>query len=286
MKKSILFVLGVFLFSSCSIQKVAIRTTSGLFAYGIEAIYAEPDLKIAEQAVASNLKLLEGLHRADPKNKKLLLMLTQGYASFALAFVEDQDAQRASLFYIRAKNYGLQLLRQTRAFRDSIPQQEAQFIQRLKLIKKSDVPSLFWTAFSWAGWINLNRDNTRAIFDLNKVKAMMQRVIDLNEGYFFGAAHLFFGSILGSLPKMLGGDPEKAREHFERSWKLSNGKFLIAKLYLARYYAMPTLNEKLFDRTLTEILQAPTDILPGYELLTSVAKEKARLLQSKKEDWF
>ena len=41
-------------------------------------------MKIAEQAVASNLKLLEGFHLADKKNKKLLLMLTQGFASYSL----------------------------------------------------------------------------------------------------------------------------------------------------------------------------------------------------------
>jgi len=286
MKKLILFFMLFLFLTGCSIQKIAIRTTSGLFSYGIEAIYAEPDMKLAEQAVASDLKLLEGLLRADPNNKKMLLMLTQGYASYALAFAEDEDTERASLFYIRAKGYGFRLLRRTRAFKDSIPDREALFIQRLKLIKKSEVPYLFWTAFAWAGWINLNRDNTQAVFDLNKVKAMMQRVLELDEGFFFGSAHLFFGSIYGSLPKMLGGDPQKAQQHFQRSWDLSKGKFLMAKLYLARYYAMPTLNEELFDQTIQEILQAPTHILPGYELLTSVAKKKAKILQSNKENWF
>jgi len=286
MKKLILFFMLFLFLTGCSIQKIAIRTTSGLFSYGIEAIYAEPDMKLAEQAVASDLKLLEGLLRADPNNKKMLLMLTQGYASYALAFAEDEDTERASLFYIRAKGYGFRLLQRTRAFKDSIPDREALFLQRLKLIKKSEVPYLFWTAFAWAGWINLNRDNTQAVFDLNKVKAMMQRVLELDEGFFFGSAHLFFGSIYGSLPKMLGGDPQKAQQHFQRSWDLSKGKFLMAKLYLARYYAMPTLNEELFDQTIQEILQAPTHILPGYELLTSVAKKKAKILQSNKENWF
>jgi hypothetical protein len=284
MKIALIFASAIFLFLNCSIQKIALNTTTGLVEYGIDAIYAEPDLKIAEQAVASNLKLLEGFHLADKNNKKLLLMLTQGFASYSLGFLEDDEPERASLFYLRAKDYGLQLLSHTKAFKDSIPTKEANFRKNLGLLKKSDVPALFWCAFAWAGWVNLNRDDPQAVFELNIVKAMMQRVLELDEPFFFGAAHLFFGAMNASMPKMLGGDPEKAKEHFDRSLEISDGKFLIAKVYLARYYAVSKLDEELFDKTLTEVLNAPEDILPGYELLTSVAKDKAKKLMDRKED--
>jgi hypothetical protein len=287
MKKLFLMTLvSMVVLTNCSIQKFALKTTSGLFSYGIEAIYSEPDLKIAEHAIASNLKLLEGFHLADPKNKEILQMLTQGFASYSLVFLEDEEPDRASLFYLRSKGYGLKLLRKTKAFKDSIPTKEANFVKRLALIKKSDTSALFWTAFSWAGWINLNRDNPQAVFELNIVKAMMNRVLELDESFFFGSAHLFFGSINASLPKMLGGDLEKAREHFERCIELTDGKFLMANVYLARYYALSTLNEELFDETLVEVIEAPQDILPGYELMTSVAKDKAKKLAEQKEDLF
>jgi hypothetical protein len=284
MKIALIFISTILLFLNCSIQKIALKTTTGLVAYGIDAIYAEPDLKIAEQAVASDLKLLEGFHLADKKNKELLLMLTQGFASYSLGFLEDDEPERASLFYLRAKDYGLMLLGHTKAFKDSIPAKESNFRQALQQLKKDDVPALFWTAFAWAGWINLNRDNPKAVFELNIVKAMMQRVLDLDETFFFGAAHLFFGAMNASMPKMLGGDPEKAKQQFDRSLEISDGKFLIAKVYIARYYAVSTLDEELFDKLLTEVLQAPQDILPGYELLTSVAKDKAQKLMERKED--
>jgi len=284
MKIALIFTSVVVLFLNCSIQRIALNTTTDLVAYGIDAIYAEPDLKIAEQAVASNLKLLEGFHRADPENKKLLLMLTQGFASYSLGFLEDDEPDRASLFYLRAKNYGLMLLSHTKAFKDSVPTKEANFRNALQNIKKKNVPELFWCAFAWAGWVNLNRDNPQAVFELNIVKAMMHRVMELDETFFFGAAHLFFGAMDASMPRMLGGDPERAKKHFERCIEISDGKFLIAKVYLARYYAVNTLNEELFDQTLSEVINAPPDILPGYELLTSVAKEKARKLIANKEE--
>jgi len=282
----IIVVIFSLLTLGCSIQKMAIRSTSGLFQYGIEAIYAEPDLQFAREAIAANLKLLEGFHRADPKNQTLLFMLTQGYASYSLAFLEDDYPERARQFYLRARDYGFQLLRTLPAFKKGIPTATEAFQERLDRLRREDVPVLFWTAFAWGGWINLSKHDPQAVYDLNLVKAMMQRVLELEEGYFFGAAHLFFGSVYGSLPPMLGGDPEKARAEFQRSLELSQNRFLMAYVYAARYYAATTLNEELFDRYLQQVLDAPDNILPGYELLTAVAKAKARRLLQQKEELF
>lgn len=270
--------------NACSIQKLALKTTSGLFEYGIEAFYAESDLLIAEPALAANLKLLEGFHRADPGNKAILEMLTQGYAGMALAFLEDEAPDRASAIYLRARDYGLKRLSTTKAFKNGIPETESAFVERLKYLKKDDLPALFWTAFSWAGWVNLNRNDPQAVFDLSKVKAMMNRVLELDETFFFGSAHLFWGSTYGSIPPMLGGSPEKAKMHFDKAIAISDGKFLIAKVYYAQFYAVTTLDEALFDQLLNDVVNAPDDILPGYELLTAVAKQKAARLIAKKDD--
>jgi hypothetical protein len=118
------------------------------------------------------------------------------------------------------------------------------------------------------------------------VKAMMQRVLELDEGYFYGTAHLFFGSIYGSLPRILGGDPEKARMHFEKCLVLNNERLMLGYVYLARYYAQPLLDEALFDKYLKMALQAPTDVLPENKLLTAIAKDKAQKLIIKKQDLF
>lgn len=286
MRHLLIALLAALFLAGCSLQKMALKTTSGLFAYGIDALYAEPDLKIAEIAIASNLKLLEGFHLADEKNKELLDLLTQGFASYSMGFLEETEPERASLFYLRARDYGFQRLQQTKAFKKGIPPKEADFVQQLPQIKKSEVAPLFWTAFAWAGWVNLNRDNPKAIFELNIVKAMMNRVLELDETFFFGAAHLFWGSTYGSIPPMLGGSPQKAKEHFERAIEISDGKFLMAKVYYAQYYAVTTLNEEMFDELLLSVENAPADIMPGYELMTSIAKRKAKDLMAKKDDLF
>jgi tetratricopeptide (TPR) repeat protein len=284
MKYPIILLFSALVLTGCSLQKIALKTTSGLFAYGIEALYAEPDLAFAETAIASNLKLLDGFHLADPKNKDLLELLTQGYASYSLSFLEESEPERAGMFYLRARDYGFKRLQMTKAFKDGIPAKGADFVARLPRVKESEVAPLFWTAFAWAGWVNLNRDDPKAIFDLNIVKAMMNRVLQLDENFFFGSAHLFWGSTYGSIPPMLGGNPEKAKEHFERAIEISDGEFLMAYVYYAQYYAVTTLNEELFEEMLQKVENAPMDIMPGYELMTSLAKRKGKDLMARKED--
>ncbi|NIT61832.1 MAG: hypothetical protein GWN00_38210, partial [Aliifodinibius sp.] len=58
-----------------------------------------------------------------------------------------------------SRDYGFKLLQQTDAFDDGIPSKQKEFERRLSLVKKSEVGALFWTAFAWSGWINLNRDD-------------------------------------------------------------------------------------------------------------------------------
>ena len=280
-----LFVLPILL-SGCSVQKIAVKSTTGILYKSMDAIYAEPDLQLAEQSIASSLKLLEGLHLSDPGNKNLLLLLTQGYASYSLGFVEDFNEGRARNLYARSIDYGKLLLLKEGVFKDEIPLRMDDWEAALAKVKQKQVPALFWTAFAWGSWINLSKDNPEALIDLSKVQAMMQKVVELDEGFFFGASHLFFGAIAGALPRMLGGDPEKAQRHFNRSLELTDQKFILAYVYLAQYYAQPLLEEELFDRFLTEVLKAPDDILPGYQLMTAIAKRKANMLIEKKEDLF
>lgn len=287
MQRTVYGVIFVLVFAGgCSLQKLAIKSATPIFSSGVEALYEETDLPLAEQAIGSNLKLLEGLYKSNPKNKDVLLLLTQGYASFSLGFVEDDSVERAKFFYLRARDYGFKLLRTTSAFKDSIPQREQLFVEHLDRLKVKDVPAVFWTAFAWGGWINLSKDDPQAIFDLGKVKALMNKVIELDEGFFFGSAHLFFGTLSGALPKILGGDPEKAKQHFERCLSLSGDKFILAYVYLARYYAQPLLDENLFDQYLQRVDEASLQILPENNLITAIAKEKARRLKGKKEELF
>ena len=99
-------------FYSCSLEKFIIRQTGTLLDYGTIALYEETDLILAEQALASNIKLLEGMIKGDPENRHLLMLTSQAISGYALGFVEDESPERAKPLYLRARNYAARVLAQ------------------------------------------------------------------------------------------------------------------------------------------------------------------------------
>jgi hypothetical protein len=285
MWKYLVFILAL-LSSSCSLEKFIIRQTVTLLDYGVIALYEETDLVLAEQALGSDIKLLEGMIKGDPENRHLLILTAQALAGYTLGFVEDESADRAKVLYLRSRNYAGRILKENDFVFNVEDIKLDQFKKSVALIGKEDLDALFWFAFSWAGWINLSLDNPQAFIDLPKVEILMQRVLELDESYYHGSALLFFGGIWGNKPRMFGGDPEKAKEYFDKNLEITNGNFLLTYVYYAKYYAAKTLDEELFVNFLQKVKDTPEDVLPGEQLLNAIAKKKAKLLLSKRNDIF
>ena len=288
MKKIIYCIIfsSVILLNSCSLNRLVIGQMSPILENSSAALFEESDLELAEQALASNLKLLEGLLKSDPQNERLLQLAAQGYAGYALGFVEDENPERAKVMYLRARDYGLRLLQKSNNFAQAEKEGLEALAGLVKSYDKNDLPGLFWTGFSWAGYINLSLDKPSALLDLPKVQLIMERVEELDSSYFNGAVYLYFGSIYGMKPKIMGGDPEKAKQYFDKNLQITENKFLLTYIYMAKYYAAKILDESLFDQYLAYVENASIDVLPGMELLNQIAKRKAVYLKKMKEDLF
>jgi tetratricopeptide (TPR) repeat protein len=278
-------VISALLFSGC-IQSIALHSTGAIVDYGLEAISEESDLQLAEQSIASDLELLEGLLKGDPGNEHFMLMAARGYASYALGFAEDESPERARMLYLRARNYGLQILSQREEFALAWDRDLKSFQQALSKFDRDDVPAVFWTANGWGNYIRLNLTDPASIADIPKVESLLKFVLEKDEAYFFGSAHLAMGIILGSRPRILGGDPEGARKHFERCLEISDGKFLMADVYYAMTYAVQTQDKALFLTLLQKVRDTSLDILPEQRLANAIAKKKAEKLLSRTSDLF
>ncbi|MGD8395864.1 MAG: TRAP transporter TatT component family protein, partial [Candidatus Eiseniibacteriota bacterium] len=110
--------------------------------------------------------------------------------------------------------------------------------------------------------------------------------IELDAAYQWGMPHLMMGAYYAGRPRLLGGDPVRGLEHFERARQISGGRLALASLFEARYYAVQTLDEPLFERRLEEVLETSPDALPEARLLNLIAREKARALLAAREDIF
>jgi hypothetical protein len=283
--KKLVFLLIPLLLQGC-IQTMAIRTMGGIMDYGLEAFNEEGDLRLAEGALGSNLKLVEALIKGDPQNTKLLLMASQGFNAYALAFAEDDSIERARMFYLRGRDYAMRVLNQNQKVREALDKDVPALQAALATLTKEDVPAVFWTAFGWGSYINVTRSDVGVVADLPKVLAMMEFVRQTDPTFYYGGPYLILGSIEGSVPQVLGGKPEKAKEYFERALSVSGGRFLLTYVYYAKVYAVQTQNQELFESLLKKVDDASPDILPEARLSNAVAKKKARLLREHMNDLF
>lgn len=281
-----LFLLIGMVFLSCSPSSFVLRQMNPVFENSMQAMYEEDDLVIAEQALASNLKLIEGILKSDPDNVDLLLMAAQGYAGYALGFAEDENPERAKRLYLRARDYALQILHSDPDYVKAQAKGLEVLQNYLNTLEKDQVPALFWAGFAWAGWANLSLDNPEALLALPEIQLMMQRVETLQADYFYGSVYLFFGGMYGMKPRMLGGDPDKAAAYFKKNFLLNEDEFLLAHVYAAKFYAAKILDEELFDSYIRHIQSIPVDIRPGLQLFNSIAKKKAAMLATQKDDLF
>ena len=283
--RTILIIAAALSFSGC-FQQIAVDSLTGIMENGFEVLNEESDLGLAATSIAGNLKLMEAVLRTDPGNRVILMMACRAYSSYAMGFVEDSDPPRAREFYRRGLEYGLRLFDPRGSLRRSFDGSSADVEESLRRADARDVPTVFWTAVSWVGYISLGLTDPDALAALPKVEAMMNFVRDTDPGYFYGGADFFLGTMAGSRPAMLGGSPEASREHFDRALAYSDGKFLLTYVYYARTYAVQTQDSILFGSLLTAVDTASIDILPGARLSNAVAKRKAILLRAKSHELF
>ncbi|MBN2423704.1 MAG: hypothetical protein JXR46_15655 [Calditrichaceae bacterium] len=286
LKWSIRIIISSTLLFSCSMQSIVISQMEPILDNSALALFEESDYEFAKNALPGNLKLIEGLLKSDPENEKLLLLASQGYAGYALGYLEDEHPDKAKLFYLRARDYALKILRKDEAFSNAEKSGVENLKQTLSTYNRDKAPALFWAGFSWAGYITLSLTEPAAIIELAEVEILMQRVEELQPEYFYGGVYLFFGSVYGMKPGIMGGNPEKAKSYFEKSINLTESKFLLAYIYAAKYYAAKILDEDLFDEYLQKVEESSVDVLPGAQLMNAIAKEKAAYLKSKKEELF
>jgi hypothetical protein len=262
-----------------------IRSQTNRLAGNLQSAIADQnDPETVRQGAPAYLLFVDGLIHDDPENVKLLLTGAKLYGTYAAAFVDD--APRARVLTARANEYGERALcSQNPNFCPALSLPYDDFVRATARLSSADVPALYGWAAALAGRIQAQGDDWNAIADLPKVEVAMRRVIELDERFDDGGAHLYLGVLNTLRPPALGGKPEVARRHFERAIELSGQRNLMAKVLFARYYARLVFDRELHDRLLRQVLAAPTDD-PGRTLSNTLAQSEARRLLATSDEYF
>ena len=77
-----------------------------------------------------------------------------------------------------------------------------------------------------------------------------------------------------------------ARDHSLKAIALGDGKFLMAEVYYANYYAKKAFDRNLYISILEEVLKKPANETPELTLLNTVAHTKAKKMLKNVDEYF
>ncbi len=248
------------------------------------AILNQDDPETVRDGAPAYLLLMDSLVEGSPDNSDILQAAASLYAAYAAVFVIDEE--RAARLADRAFGYaerGLCAARKVGCGLAGLSFEE--ITGRLGDFGRSDVAPLYTFAVAWLVYIRTHAADWTAVADLPKVEAVLNRILVLDESFERGSAHAFLGVLQTLRPPALGGQPEAAKENFERAIAISNGRDLSVKVEYARSYARLLYERELHDRLLTEVIEAdPRE--PGLTLMNTLAQRDAAELLASADDYF
>jgi predicted anti-sigma-YlaC factor YlaD len=284
--------------SGCSIRRMAINKVSDALASGGTTMASDDDPELIKAAAPFSLKLMETLLAQNPKHDGLLRAASGGFAQYAYAFVQ-QDAEemedtdlagatrlrtRARKLYLRAHNYGLQgLAARHPGFEQALRKSPREAV---KQARKADVPLLYWTAVSWAAAVSLSKDNPELIGELPMVDALIDRAVELDEAFDYGAIHGFLITYEMSRAAKSGDPAARSRQHFERAVALSKGQLAGPYISYAEAVCEQAQDAKQFKTLLNQALAINPDARPEWRLENLVLQRRAQWLLSRMDQLF
>ncbi len=267
---------------------VAANGTVDIMVAGKPSVDRETDLGLARVGAESNLALMAGLRETVPENESLLLLMAEGYGGYAFGFVEDdldqledtddlydETLERAYGIYGKSVEAARAWLRLRH---DDLPDvasaTDGEAARTLAAMTADDVPGLFWLGNSWSSQVNLKQDDPAEVLNLGRIEMIMTRAMELDETYFDGGPHLFFGVLKCSAGKELSDQTESAAKHFARAWELSDEKNLMGRALEARWLLVTLGDREKLEEALQEIVDAEIDS-PRHNLINTLAQRRA-----------
>lgn len=269
--------------TGCSTSKLAVGAMVPIIENSKTAALASNDLRTFSAATPSSLFLLEGLIGTDPNKTELRLSAAMLYFSYAFSLAEHDKAY-ASTLYLKGLGHGTHALLRNKSIEKAWDRPFDEFSAALADLRDKDLPALVWTVANWSQFISLHLDSTRVLVDIPRVTAMLERAVEIDGAFFEGLPYIILGSLHSFRPPMMGGDPEASKRNFDMAIDISDGKFLLAKFFYAKFYCYRIQDADMFERTLRDVLGQPDTILPEYRLLNVIAIQKsARLIEETDE---
>ena len=283
---SLLFVLC----TSCSINTMVADALTGRM--GGTVFTGDSDPQLIGDALPFAIKMYEALLDSAPNHIGLRLMTGSLFIMYANAFVQgpadmlpseeyqlrENEHNRAKKLYLRGQEilYGALDLKYKGFSKAGAKEEE--FKELLAKCKKEDAGLLYWTVAGGLAAYSLDLFDFTLGARLNEWSLMIKRAYELDPD--FGGATLdeFLLLFYASLPEIMGGDKELAKEHFRRALEKTGGKSTGAYVSYAQSICVPAQDYKTYSEYLEKALAVDPDEDLSTRLVTIINQRKARWL--------
>lgn len=277
---------------------MAVKTVANTLSAPGDVFTRDDDPELIREATPFALKLYESLLESVPTHVPLLVSTCGGFTQYGYAFLEaEADSldtsrraeamelrERALKHYLRGRGYCLRAIdvRFGKGTSEALLQDPEAAVAKAR---KEDVPLLYWTAASWGAAISLGIDRPDLAVDFPTVRALAERALALDPAWSRGSIHELMIT-LDSLPEALGGNQERAREHFKKAVEIQKGLSPGPYVSLATGVAVPNQDRAEYERLLEEALAIDPEKDPSNRLVTLVYQRRARVLLERIDEKF
>jgi len=236
---------------------------------------------------ASTLAAIAAWEKAealDPTDPQIPLQLT--YANYYLAnahLVWEDDEDGMKVAYDRGVTEGEKAIKLLSPSFAELIRNGKPWEQAIPAVQKEGLPALYWYATNLGRWAMLDGITT-LLSNKDRVFAIMEHCLKLDETYFHAAPHRYFGVAYTKIP-FPSGDLPKSRKFFERAVEL-DGKYADTRVLFAESYAAKAGDKDLYLKLVNDVLAMPDDIIPELMPETRNAKRKAKKMLADAADLF
>ena len=213
-----------------------------------------------------------------PTDPQLLSRLSRAFYLVA-NYVEEEPARKDSLF-LKGVEAGERAMATHPGFRKVYAETKDEK-EAVQVLDVEYIEALYWYSANLAKWAATKSIMVR-LGNKSRLEAFNFRVLDLNEKFFHGAPHRFFGALPTKLP---GGDMKLSRRHFEKALEIEPNYFGTRTLY-AELYAVKERDKALFLKQIEYVLNTSPSLLPDVEPENRYEQAYARKLKERVHEWF
>ena len=230
------------------------------------------------------LKAWEDVLAVAPDHKVALVHAASFHYKHGADVLTDADKDARLATYLKGREYGLRAMATNPRFRAAY-EKDGDMQKNILLLDKDDSEGMYWAGLNWAKWGELY-GILRAAIDIPKVKALMDRVQELNTTYVGNGTDRFFMGYWVSIPGFAGRDPNKSKAAYDHAVQLSPD-CIANHATFAFYYAKDKEDRPLFDSLLKKVLEAPADAPASpYLLINNLARAEAKRYADRAKEWF